>query len=71
MRHLLFCLFLLAVAVAAFAQTPTVTGVLNAADFSTHLCPGLEVGIYGTNFGSGPASSVTVSVEGKRPTSPR
>jgi uncharacterized protein (TIGR03437 family) len=61
----LFCLILLAVALAAFGQAPTVTGVLNAADFSTHLCPGLSVGIYGTNFGSGPASSVTVSVGGK------
>jgi uncharacterized protein (TIGR03437 family) len=65
LRFKLFTLFFLALSATAFGQTPTVTGVLNGADFSTHLSPGLLVGIYGSNFGSGPASGVTVSVGGK------
>lgn len=51
-------------ALAAFAQAPTVNGVLNGADFSTRLCPGLAVGIYGTNFGSS-STGVSISVGGK------
>jgi hypothetical protein len=53
--------------VFAQATTPTVAAVQNAGDFSTHLCPGLIVAIYGTNFGAGPTSSVTVA--GNRPMS--
>lgn len=44
---------------------PAVVGVQNAADFSTRLCPGVIAVVYGSNFGSGPASSVTVTVSGK------
>lgn len=51
--------------VAAFAQQgPTVASVVNGADFSSHLCPGVLVAIYGTNFGSTP-TGVTISVAGK------
>jgi uncharacterized protein (TIGR03437 family) len=46
-------------------QTPRVTGVLNAADLSTKLCPGILAAIFGTNFGA-TASAVTVSVGGKQ-----
>ena len=45
---------------------PTVTGVLNGADFSSHLSPGVLVAVYGSNFGSGPASMVTATVSGKQ-----
>jgi uncharacterized protein (TIGR03437 family) len=47
---------------AAFAQ-PTVTGVINAASYSTQLSPGLTATIYGSNFGTN-ASAVSVSVGG-------
>ena len=48
------------------AAAPTVAGVLNAADFSSHLSPGLLVAVYGSNFGSGPASSVTATAGAKQ-----
>src|SRR5260370_26006226 len=47
--------------VAALAQTPTVTAVLNGASLDTHLCPGVAAVILGTNFGSSTAGvSITV-----------
>src|SRR5271170_5803843 len=55
---------LLAFSTAAFAQAPTVTAVVNASSFSTLLCPGLFVTIYGTNFGTN-AAVVSVNVGGK------
>jgi uncharacterized protein (TIGR03437 family) len=48
-------------AVAATAQTPTVTGVINAYAGTTQLCPGLLAEIIGANF-VGDASKVNVSV---------
>ncbi len=46
---------------SALAQTPTVTAVVNGASLGTQLCPGLEVTIYGTNFGTKTGNlSVTV-----------
>jgi uncharacterized protein (TIGR03437 family) len=51
-------------AAAALAQTPTVTAVVNAASFSTQLCPGLLATIYGSNFGTD-SSKATVTVGGK------
>ncbi len=52
-------------AMAAWSQnTPTVTSVLNAFDYSTNLCPGILAAVYGTNFGS-TASAVTITVGGK------
>lgn len=56
---------LLFLAAAAFAQTPTISTVVNVADYQPTLCPGLDVAIYGSNFGTGPASSVTIDVGGK------
>jgi len=50
-------------AVAAFAQTPTVSAALNGASYSTQLSPGLFTTIYGTNFGTS-AAAVSVSVGG-------
>jgi uncharacterized protein (TIGR03437 family) len=45
----------------AFAQTPTVTAVVNGASYGSQLCPGLEVTIYGTNLGTSTTNlSVTV-----------
>src|SRR5271165_330018 len=49
---------------AAWAQTPTVASVQNIFDFSSNLCPGVLVAIYGTNFGS-TASAVSMTVGGK------
>lgn len=64
MRRLV-AFFVLAVSVCA--QTPAVSRVLNAADFSQRLCPGMTATIYGTNFGAGGiGSKVTVTV-GNRP----
>jgi uncharacterized protein (TIGR03437 family) len=57
-------LLLVLAAGAAFAQTPTITTVVNAATYAAPLCPGLLATIYGTNFGSS-GSSVSVSVGGK------
>jgi len=45
--------------------TPAVSGVLNAADSSGRLSPGVLAAVYGTNFGTGPAASVSVIVGGK------
>src|SRR5260370_25519056 len=50
--------------VAALAQTPTVTAVLNGASLDTHLWPGVAAVILGTNFGSSTAG-VSISVGGK------
>ena len=51
---------------ALSAQTaPTITGILNTADFGTRICPGALASVFGTNFGSGAASTVTVTVAGK------
>jgi IPT/TIG domain-containing protein len=52
--------------IAATATGPTVIDVLNGASFSRQLCPGVLASIFGSNFGSGPVSSVTVNV-GSRP----
>ena len=49
---------------AAFAQTPTVSAVVNAASYGPQLCPGLIATVYGSNFGTN-AASVSVSVGGK------
>ncbi|HTS49745.1 MAG TPA: IPT/TIG domain-containing protein [Bryobacteraceae bacterium] len=50
---------------AAWAQnTPTVTAVQNLFDYSTNLCPGVLVVVYGTNFGT-TVSAVTITVGGK------
>jgi len=43
---------------------PTVTGIVNGADFSPHISPGTLVQIHGTNFGTA-AASVTFTVGGK------
>jgi uncharacterized protein (TIGR03437 family) len=51
-------------AAVTFAQTPTVTAVVNAESYLTQLCPGLVVAIYGSNFGTN-AANVSVSVGGK------
>jgi uncharacterized protein (TIGR03437 family) len=48
----------------AFAQTPTVSGIVNGFSFGPELCPGAIAQVYGTNFGSA-ASAVTVMVGGK------
>ena len=63
---ILLCLVLRLTSAIALAQTPTVASVLNSADYSTNLCPGALAEIFGTNFGSGAASSVTVNVGGKQ-----
>lgn len=49
---------------AAFADAPTVASALNARDFTVHLCPGVLVSIFGTNFGSS-NSGVSINVGGK------
>lgn len=59
-------LLVFSMALAATAQTPTVVSVLNAGSFDTRLSPGVLAAIFGTNFGSGPASSVTVLVGDKK-----
>ena len=51
--------------IGATAPEPTVVSVINAASPSAQLSPGVLASIFGTNFGSGPASSVTVNVGGK------
>ncbi len=60
--------FVFEIDTAAPGQTPTVSGVLNSADFSARLCPGVLAAVFGTNFGTGPASSVSVTVGGKAAT---
>jgi uncharacterized protein (TIGR03437 family) len=56
--------FILALSAAAFAQTPTVTAVVNDADYAAALCPGVLAIVYGANFGTnGAAVSVTVGGE--------
>ncbi len=61
-------IFAILIAGSATAQVtaPTVAGVSNGADFTSHLAPGILAVVFGTNFGSGPTSSVTVSVGGKQ-----
>ena len=49
---------------AAFAQAPAITAVVNSADGSTNLCPGVLASVYGSNFGTNGAN-VLVSVGGK------
>ena len=51
--------------IGATAPGPTVVSVTNAASPSAQLSPGVLASIFGTNFGSGPASSITVNVGGK------
>jgi uncharacterized protein (TIGR03437 family) len=46
------------------ADAPSVAGVANAADYSSNLAPGVLAEVFGANFGTGPASSVTVTVGG-------
>jgi uncharacterized protein (TIGR03437 family) len=61
MKKLLLLVF--AAAGALLAQAPTIASVVNSeAGSSTTLCPGVLATIYGTGFGSGSASSVTVMV---------
>ncbi len=43
-----------------FAQTPTISRVVDAASFKTQLAPGSLANVVGTNFGSSTAISVTV-----------
>lgn len=62
MRRILVLFF--ALSAAAFAQTPTITAVVNSVSYGTQLCPGLAVTIYGSNFGSD-ATKVSVSVGGQ------
>lgn len=62
MRQILVLLF--ALSGTAFAQTPTVTAVVNGASYGTQLCPGLEVTIYGTNFGTD-TTKISVTVGGQ------
>jgi uncharacterized protein (TIGR03437 family) len=50
---------------AAAASGPTVGSVVHAFSFGPQLSPGALAAIFGANFGSGPASSVSVSVGGK------
>lgn len=50
---------------AMLAQAPAVTGVQNVFDFGPALCPGLDVAIYGVNFGSGPTTAVSINVDGQ------
>src|SRR5579863_4353930 len=57
-------LLFLALAASAFAQAPTVTAVVNNASFGLQLCPGLEVTIYGSNFGTD-ATKVSFSAGGQ------
>jgi len=54
----------IALASVASGPTPTVTGVQNAASFSSQLCPGLLATIYGSNFGT-TAANVSFTVGGK------
>lgn len=56
--------FLLTLSVAAFSQTPTIAGVISAGSSTPQIAPGGLAEIYGTNFGTGAASSVTVLVGG-------
>ena len=44
---------------------PIISGIINAADASTRISPGVLASVFGSNFGTGPASSVTVTVGGK------
>ena len=50
---------------AAAPAAPTVASVVNAFSLGPQLSPGALAIIFGSNFGSGPASGVTVSVGGK------
>ncbi len=61
--HRIFFLFTTSAAVA-FSQTPAVTAVVNAASFSSLLCPGLLATIYGSNFGTD-STKGAVTVGGK------
>jgi uncharacterized protein (TIGR03437 family) len=49
---------------AAFAQTPTVTAVVNSLNYTTPLCPGLLATVYGSNFGTD-YTKATVIIGGK------
>ena len=51
-------------AVGVFAQTPSVTAVLNAFNYSATLCPGLLVNVYGKNFGTD-STKASVVIGGK------
>ena len=55
---------LLAFSAAAVAQTPTVTAVVDSADYAATLSPGMLAIVYGTNFGTNGAA-VSVTVGGK------
>src|SRR5260370_5840760 len=48
--------------IRAASPGPTVTKVVNGVSPSAQLSPGALASIFGANFGSGPASSVTVNV---------
>jgi uncharacterized protein (TIGR03437 family) len=54
---------LLLFAAAAAAQTPTVLSVVNIVNYQTALCPGLDVAIFGANFGNA-VSSASISING-------
>jgi len=49
---------------AAFAQSPTVSGVTNSLSYSTTLCPGLLATIFGANFGTD-STKASVTIGGK------
>src|ERR1019366_5185568 len=55
---------LLAFSAAAFAQTPTVTAVVDGTNYLPQLCPGMVATVYGSNFGTDSAN-VSVAVGGK------
>ena len=50
---------------AALAQTPTVAAVANVANYGPALCPGLDVAIFGTNYGLVGSTNVSFTVGGK------
>jgi uncharacterized protein (TIGR03437 family) len=57
--------FVIELQTAGSGPAPSISGVINAADASTRLCPGVLGSVFGSNFGTGPASSVSVTVGGK------
>lgn len=57
---------LLALPAAAFAQTPTINAVVNAASYSTApLSPGMMVTIFGTNIGPPTLTHLRVGADGR------
>ncbi len=52
------------VSMAAWAQAPSISSVVNSQDYSFHYCPGALVFLYGANFGSS-MSALSLTVGGK------